>query len=420
MMNRKSLIKLGVVTLVAVVAAFAINRSRQPVSEFSHRATALVPGLDNHVNEVSRFVLTVAKGEKVVELVRGDKGWAVQERGGYPADVGKLRAYLLKLADASLIEQKTANPERHVDLGVEAVGDASAKGVEVRIEGLAEPVSFVAGNYNAQGGGTYVRRSDEAQSWLADGNLIPERSPADWLRKELADIPAQRIASVEITPAEGKPLRVAKVSEQDSSYTIADIPKGREPSSEFAANGLAGVLADLRFEDVAPTASVAAPESATRVRYRTFDGIIVDATVWTVDEKHYATFAASLDDARVDAYIAGQQAAAQSKSKEEAANPGADASKEPASEATADAAAPAAATAATTGQASGAAAAVDPAKDREQRLASIKAEVERLNAAFAGWSFALPAYKSANMTKGMSDLLKPLEDATAKKAAGTP
>jgi hypothetical protein len=418
MMNRNSLIKLGVVTVVAVVAAFAINRSRQPVSEFSHRASALVPGLDSHVNDVSRLTLTGANAQKLVELVRGDQGWAVQERGGYAADVGKLRAYLLKLADASLIEQKTANAERLADLGVEAVSEATAKGVEVRIEGLGEPLSFIAGNYNAQGGGTYVRRSEEAQSWLAKGNLIPERSPADWLKKEMADIPAQRVASVEITPAEGKPLRISKATAQDSGYAIADIPKGREPSSEFAANGLAGVLADLRFEDVAPAASVAAPESATRVRYRTFDGVVVDARVWKVDDKHYATFAASLDDARVAAYIDAEQAAAASATTpaEETRTAG----KSGESTATAAADADGAKADADAGESAKAAVAVDPLKDREQRMAAIQAEVDKLNGVFAGWSFVLPAYKSANMTKSMSDLLKPLEGDSANTTAGAP
>ena len=42
-------------------------------------------------------------------------------------------------------------------------------------------------------------------------------------------------------------------------------------------------------------------------------------------------------------------------------------------------------------------------------MAALKSEVDTLNAAFQGWSFVLPAYKSANMTKTMDDLLKPLE-----------
>jgi hypothetical protein len=41
--------------------------------------------------------------------------------------------------------------------------------------------------------------------------------------------------------------------------------------------------------------------------------------------------------------------------------------------------------------------------------------VAGLNTAFKGWSFVLPAHKTANMTKTMDEMLKPLEDKTADK-----
>ena len=405
MMNQRSLIKLGAVTVVAVIAAFAINHSRQPVSDFSTHASSLVEGLGEHVNDVSGLALSEAGGRKTVELTRTDKGWTVKDKGGYPADTGKLRGYLLKVADANLIEQKTANKERYADIGVSDISEPAAKGIQVEISGLTAPVSFIAGNYNAQGGGTYVRRSGEAQSWLAKGNLIPDRNASDWLRKDLANIPSDRIASVTITHADGKTLRVYKNAPEDPHYAIADLPKGREASSEFAANGLASVLADLRIDDVAPGSEVAVPDNATTIRYQTFDGLVVDAREWQVGDKHYATFAASLDDEAAQKHIAAEQEKAKA----------APVAEKPVSS---DAAAQKTDAAATKpADADQPAPAVDPAKDREQRMAALKSEVDTLDAAFQGWSFVLPAYKSANMTKTMDDLLKPLE---AKAPAAKP
>ncbi|SFN25919.1 DUF4340 domain-containing protein [Dokdonella immobilis] len=402
-MNQRTLIKLGVVTVVAVIAAFAINHSRQPVSEFSDRATSLVDGLGEHVNDVNGLTLSEAGGRKTVELTRSDKGWTVKDKGGYPADTGKLRGYLLKVADASLIERKTANKERYPDIGVADISESTAKGIQVEIAGLAAPVSFIAGTFNAQGGGTYVRRSGEAQSWLAKGNLIPDRNASDWLRKDLANIPSERIASVTITHADGRPLRVFKNAPEDPHYTIADLPKGREASSDFAANGLASVLADLRIDDVAPTTEVAVPDNAKLIRYQTFDGLVVDAHEWQVGDKHYASFAASLDEDVAGKHIAAEQekasAAAAAVEQKAAAT---DTGKTEGSDAKAEGA-------------SQPASPVDPEKDRADRMATLRTEVDALNAAFQGWSFVVPAYKSANMTKTMDDLLKPLE---AKAGSG--
>lgn len=392
MINQKNLIGLGVATLAVVVVAIAVQHSRKPVSDFSDQASPLVVDLSEHVNDVSRLVVTTANKNTAVTLDKKNDIWSVAEKGGYPADIGKLREYLLKLADAKLVEKKTAKADRYADIGLSDISDPKAKGVAVAIEGLTAPVGFIAGIYNAQGGGTYVRRSSEEQSWLATGNLIPDKEPANWLRKELANIPSDRIASVTITHADGTVLRVFKDKPLDPHFTIANVPKGREPTSEFAANSLASVLADLKLDDVAPTSKVAVPDEVTEVRYATFDGVIVDARAWQVGDKHYVALSASEDmelaQKQVDAILAEEVTAA----KADKANPVAENSDVVGSTEKGEAKP-----------------VLDPAMDREQRLAAIASEVETLNATFSGWSFVLPGNKIGNIDKTMEELLKPLE-----------
>ncbi|HET9032324.1 MAG TPA: DUF4340 domain-containing protein [Dokdonella sp.] len=396
MVNQKALIGLGVATVVIIAVAFAVQHSRKPVRDFSEQAGPLVADLGDHINDVSRLVVTSANKKIDVTLDNKDGKWVVAEKGGYPADLGKLREYLLKVADARLIEKKTAKPDRYSDLGVSDISDPKAKGIAVDIGGLKEPVSFITGIFNAQSGGTFVRRSHEAQSWLASGNLIPDKSPANWLRKELANIPSDRIASVTITHADGKVLRVFKDKASDPHYTIADLPKGREPSSDFAANGLASVLSELKIDDVASSKDVPVPDKVTEIRYATFDGVIVDAKAWQVGDKHYVAMSASQDNElaqkHVDAELA-KEAGEADKAKPEAEK------EDSAKPADKDDAKPA----------------LDPARDRQQRLAAITAEVEKLNTAFKGWSFVLPGYKVGDINKTMDDLLKPLE--TKSKSA---
>lgn len=392
MINMKNVIWLSVATLAVGIVAFAVQQSREPVSNFSDQAGPLVADLADHVNDVSRMVMTTANNKIVVTLDKKDGVWTVAEKGNYPADMGKLRQYLLKLADAKLVEKKTAKADRYADIGLADISDPKAKGVAIEIDGLAAPVGFIAGIYNAQGGGTYVRRISEEQSWLATDNLIPDKEPANWLHKELVDLPSDRIASVTITHADGKVLRVFKDQTSDPHYAIADLPKGREPTSEFTANGLASVLADLKLDDVAPTSEVAVPDKVTEVRYATFDGVIVDAKAWQVGDKHYVALSASEDKGlaqkHVDARLTSEAAAA----KADKAKPAAENSD-----------------ASETAEEDEAKPALDPAKDREQRLAAIASEVEKLNAAFNGWSFVLPSHKIGNIDKTMEELLKPLE-----------
>ncbi len=395
-MNQKTLIGLAIAALVAIVAAVVLNRANRPSSEDRSEASNwLAPALRDHVNDVSKVVVTGADNKVLATLERGANGWALAEKGGYAADTGKLRAFLLSLGDAKLIEQKTANPDKYAALGVEDVSAKDAKGLQVELDGLAQPLKLIVGAANSRGG-TFVRRAGDAQSWLASGTLTVEKTAADWLKKDLADIAAERVAYVVVTHPDGKSVRVAKDAQTDVNFKLADIPKGREPGSDYTINGLASTLAGLRFDDVLPAKDAAPTDGALKAHYAMFDGVVVDVVAWEKDGKDEAQLTASLDAEQADRGIVAAQAKA--KADFESATAAAAAKKD-----------------------AGAAdtpikplAVSDAVKDHENRLAALNKEVVDLNARFTGWTYVLPAYKYANINKSIDDLLKPLED---KKAA---
>jgi hypothetical protein len=420
-MNQKTLIGLVVAALVAIVIAIAINHSNRPRSESGgeEKTSYLVPSLRDHVNDVDKLVLVGADNKPIATLTRGADGWSIAEKGGFAADTGKLREFLLKLADSKLIEQKTVNKDKYAALGVEDVADKDAKGVEVELGGLGQPVKLIVGTANARGG-TFVRRGGEAQSWLASGSLGVDNKPENWLRKDLVDVPATRIASVSVAHADGKSVRVAKQAEGDANFKLADVPKGRAPGSEFTVNGLASTLGGLRFDDVLPAKNAAPGDKPLKARYATFDGLVIDVTAWEKDGKDYAQFLASTDPAEANRHIAALQAkgdsevqgSAQQKNLPSAA---AEASKVGDTSKPADASANAANSAPVKPTE-----AVDPAKDREQKLAAMDKEASDLNAHFKDWTYVLPPYKYANINKSQDDLLKPLDDKMDDKKVPAP
>jgi hypothetical protein len=345
-----------------------------------------VPALRDHVNDVDKIVVTGAESKPVVTLTRGANGWSIAEKNGFAADTGKLREFLLKLADAKLVEQKTSSKDKYAALGVEDVADKDAKSVEIELGGLQKPVKVIIGNAN-QHGGTFVRRDGEAESWLASGSLGVDKKTENWLRKDLTDIAATRIASVEITRPDGKSVRLAKAAEGDANFKLADVPKGREAGSDYAINGPASTLGGLKFDDAMPAKDAPPAEKPLKARFATFDGLVVDVTAWEKDGKDYAQFSASEDEKTASAHVEAEQ----TKAKSEDATKPADAKTE----------APA-----------------DPAKDRETKLAAIKKEADDLNARFKDWTFVLPAYKYAAFNKAPDEFLKPLEDKNAAKKDG--
>jgi hypothetical protein len=355
-------------------------------------------------------VLIGAENKPIATLTRGADGWSIAEKGGFAADTGKLREFLLKLADAKQIEQKTANKDKYAALGVEDVSDKDAKGVEVELGGLGQPVKLIVGTANARGG-TFVRRGGDAQSWLASGSLNIDKKPENWLRKDLVDVAVNRVASVSIARADGKNVHVAKQSENDSNFKLADVPKGREAGSEFAVNGIAATLGGLKFDDVVAAKDAPPGDKPLKARYATFDGLIIDVTAWEKDGKDYAQFIASTDPDQAAKHIAALQEKAkadfdvQTSVPQKNAEPAAGMSKEGDASKPADANANAAiASPAKPPEVA------DPSKDREQKLAALDKQAADLNARFKDWTYILPAYKYANINKSLDDLLKPLEE----------
>jgi hypothetical protein len=410
-MNAKTLYSLIAAALIALVTAWWINSAQKPVSESAEQTKALLPGFREQVNDVNAITFTGADNKVLATLKRGSDGWTVAEKSGYPVDVTKLREFLLKLADATVLEQKTSNPKHYAYLGVNDVTEQDASGVLVALDGIKQPVKLIVGNYNgAGGGGTFVRREGDAQSLLVKGNLTVEKAVANWGKKDIADVAATRVKQAVLTNPEGKALKVYKDQTGDANFKVADVPKGREVSSEFVANALGSTLSGLRADDAFPAKDMPPGDKVYKADYLTFDGLAVDMAAWVKDGKDYAQFTASLDNAAATVNIDADQAKAKADyavatqgatAKAAATKPddGADknstAAADPMAKAAAEPIAPLAVS--------------DPAKDKAERLKVLNDEVVALNKTFAGWTFALPSFKFTNIDKSMDDMLKPLE-----------
>ena len=404
-MKAKTLYALIAAAVVALLAAWWINSSHAPVSESAEQSKPLLPGLREHVNDITTITLTGADNQVIATLKRGSEGWSIEQKSGYPADLAKLREFLLKLADATVLEQKTSNPKLYGDLGVDDVKGKDAKGVLVTLDGLKEPVKLIVGNFNGGGGGgTFVRRDGEAQTMLVKGNLTVEKTVAGWERHELTDVAANRIKQVTITNPDGKTLKVYKEQPGDANFKVADVPKGREVSSDFVANALGSTLSGLRADDVFAAKEMPPPDKVYKANYAAFDGVNVAVVAWVKDGKDYAQLAASLDDTAAAVRISADQTKAQADydAAVQAANKKL-ADEKPASGPGTDAAAKAASDVAKPLAVS------DVGKDRDERLKALNDEVTALSKTFSGWTYVLPSFKFGNIDKSIDDMLKPLE-----------
>jgi len=356
-MNRHSLKVLAVVVVALVVALIAMEAGKESGSP---GGGPLLEGLKERINDVTNVTVTYAGDDGTATINRQDNAWVVVERNGYPADVAALRKLLLAMADATIVEPKTADPARYDRLGVQDPEADGSEGIRVVVSGDGYSAGLVVGkspNPNSR----YVRRDGEAESWLVDTDPSPPATAAGWLVRDLFDVDANRVRSVEIVHADGESIRVAKDSEAGTSFTVLDVPEGRELSYPSIGNSIGGALNDLQLEDVRVAEDV---EPAFTTTVETFDGLTVVARGYVVEDGLWMDFRASAAVPEQAAGVAPDDSGEETRSDE----PGDESADENAA---------------------------DPA-----------AAAGAINAVADGWQFRIPDYKTDQLGRRWADLLK--------------
>ena len=409
-MMPKRLLSLLLITVAVLGIGLILTQRQQPIVEGRTESGPLVPGLAAALNDVSSIRISKAKGELVAELKRSDSGWTVANRSDYPADIAKVREYLIKLSESKVRETKTSKPENYARLGVEDIASESATGLAVELGGLKEPTKLIIGVSSGGGTpGTFVRRDGQAASYLVSGDVIPDKEGQNWLAREIIDIASDQVQTVAVTAPDKSVLKLSKTDPAAFNYVVEGVPKGRALSSESAGNQTAALLSNLTLEDVLP-ADQATPDAATSwsATFATYDGYLVDATLWEGAGKSWMKFAARIDEAQLDAWVAAEktkadaartaaQAAAAAKAAAVETKPEAGADAASAAQPVADAAAPDSAIPAP----------FDADKTKADKRAELDKRMGEFNAKSAPWVYAIPTWKAANLKKKIDDLLAP-------------
>lgn len=288
----------GATAVSLALAAWAVADRDLPLAA-AGRPEPMFPGLLDRLNDVRTIRVAGADPAAAVTLERDQGGtgrWVVRERGGYPAEAERARELALGLANLSLVEPKTARPERLARLELEDPATAGAKSRRVELLGEAGETLAAAvvgktrpGLYGAGRAGVYVRRAGDDQAWLAAGELPLPTGPSGVIPREIVDLPAREVARVTLGAGGPAPLVVvagaADVANPEPPPTLqgTEPPAGRTVDAEKLGLVL-GSLSGLVLQDVRPLAEANLPADAPRARFEAADGVALDVTVATTGE----------------------------------------------------------------------------------------------------------------------------------------
>lgn len=375
-MNTRNII-IALATVVVVFAAWQTSREKAPATTI--QSERLYPGLVDRINDVTG--ITIRSTQTATELARKDARWVVTNRDDYPATFANVKNTLLNIANATVVEQKTANPERYAQIGVADLDNADSEATLVDINGGPDETlaSLLIGNersasqLNARQ--YYVRKSAEPGALLVEGELNVSARPQDWVDPNVVNVATGRVRKVTITAADGSAVVVSKEKPTDNFFSLENVPDGFTAKSRSVISSLGAVLLDVKFENVAAASRVQDAEPVSTAEIRTFDGLVVNASRYALNDEHFVRFEFAFDPAGV---VTPEPAMTDDEQADENNDTPA------------------------------------VAEDDEPSVAE---EAEQLNDKTANWVYALPDYKNRMLEKRFDDMAKPIEEKPAAAAA---
>ena len=404
-MSPKAFLVLAAITLITTVAAVFAVVSQPAVTTLRYVDQPAFPALRENPDAVARITLTAPAGTITLVRETGER-WAALERYGYPVDRKRVRDLVVALADMRLIERKTAQPEHYGRLQVEAPDADHAQSQLVRLETadgkvLAEAIIGKQRNRltGTEPSGTYLRRPDEAQSWLASGGVQIDQEVARWLDGDIVQLDPAAIRRIEIARA-GEPGYVAERDQPGDPFRLAGLAEGEALKDDTELNRLAGALSSVRLDDVKPRDQLSWPAQQHTAQIQTFDGVELTVRLAQVDDQYWATFDARAIEpipssaaaaAAPDTPAAGQQSALAAAAAEQ--NSAAPAGGDQTTAAAED----------QSGQGSGV---EDASLDQPAGQEHAKLDPDQLNQRLGKWAYRIPEHLFTRLSTARADLVK--------------
>lgn len=294
----KKLNSFTILFIVTVVMVLLMLITIQRPSDTSEDYSLLFPELYDQLSTVDTLQFKSSQDE--FTLYKQGEDWFIKERWNHPADFNLVKRALIDIAEAKILERKTANPEQYVVLGVEGVEDGGASIQVIMLSGEQQKAGLILGNEREIGQGQgvrrfYVRRTGEERAWLAEGYLNINPLMLNWIKSEVINIARERIAQVNIIQPNGDVATIINTGTKDKFGTPEMMEKTVFKYKQLGYD-IAGTLFQLRMEDVQPASDFSRGEAeVVTAEFITFDGLKVTTQTSFNDGSYYTTFFAEYD-----------------------------------------------------------------------------------------------------------------------------
>lgn len=277
-MKPKHFVILAILAVVSSVAAIASYAANNTWSQGRIAGARLFPSLVSNASKIT--ALELRQGPAVLTMERKDGAWRLKERDGYPVIAEKVRALMVSLAEADLVDAKTRLADRYTLIDLEDPATAGTKSRSVRLlDGsggvLAETVvgKKRSDAFGPGKAGTYVRKPGDPQTWLANADIDASTDIKDWIKTEVFQGDASKLSRITVEVPGEQPLKFERTPEK--KLTLTGIPAGQKLKEEGAPDAIARAASAIDMEDVRKLAAAPAGNGVSTVRLESEGGLVV-------------------------------------------------------------------------------------------------------------------------------------------------
>lgn len=293
-MNTKSLLVL-VLLAVLGIASYTLVSQQNSVNRSAAIGQVLLADVIAQVNVIDRINITAANNQTRVTLVKQGTTWQVEQRDFYPADMSKIRSLVMSLLEAKILEEKTSNPELYARLGVEDMSHADAQGMLVTLYYAGQTTNLIIGNPGPQlNKNRYVRKPEEATTWLVDRKIDVKHELTHWLNKSLFSVEPDQIAQIAITVGDSRSMIITHDTQSNaavdsSGFIVTNLSKPEAQVVDAELQQITNALSSFQLLDVASQDKVAGLKASLYINYLLKQGTSVTLQAYDLDGERYAS-----------------------------------------------------------------------------------------------------------------------------------
>ena len=367
-MSDKKLMTLGIVAVIAVVAAILVGRISQPGQKSGLVVGPLIGGMD--IDRIAKIVVTGEKGKQKTTIVKSGDRFVVAEKDNYPAYPKSVNELVARCLSFRTEELSTQDPAFHKDLGVT---DDTAQNTATFYDSDNKPivgilVSPAKGEPEKQQQGAYIRLAAENNVYLTLSSPYINSAPMDYIDKNLLEVDTKKVTEVSATDPNNNSYTL-KGDKDGEVVALLDMPAGKQFKGTEYRNVFTA-LNNLSIEDVMAESKVKDLKPDWRYVCKLSDSTVYTLRLGKKDGKVYLSAAAEFTDKSAVVKEQGVESQEQLKAKE------------------------------------------------VKLLARDGAE--RFTKKTAGWLYVIPEYRAANVMKKMMDLLEAVPPAPKPAEPNSP